>query len=51
MLRRPRMPVLLVVLAVSACVAVSAQDKTLEDTVTLEPGGILSLDTARGASG
>jgi hypothetical protein len=47
MLHRSALPVLVLVL--SAGVALSAQDTTFEETVTLEPGGRLSLDTTRGS--
>ncbi len=42
-------PVLACAIVVSSCVALSAQERTFEDTVRLEPGGRLSLDTTRGS--
>ena len=44
-----RWPILAPVLVLSSAVALSAQDKTFEDTVMLEPGGSLSLDATRGS--
>ena len=42
-------PVRAFAIIVSSCVALRAQETTFEDTVTLEPGGRLSLDTTRGS--
>ncbi len=49
MLRQSPALALILVLALSFSVGLSAQDRTFEDTVTLEPGGSLSLDTTRGS--
>ena len=49
MLRRCPALAFVLVPALSSCVALSAQDRTFEDTVTVEPGGSLSLETKRGS--
>ncbi len=49
MLRRCPLLAPVLVLTLSSCVAISAQEKTFEDTVTLEPGGSLSLEATRGS--
>ena len=49
MLRRSPVLPLILVLGLSSSVALGAQDRTFEDTLTLEPGGSLSLDTTRGS--
>ena len=48
---RRRYPVLALplVVALSSCVALGAQERTFEETVMLEPGGRLSLDTTTGS--
>ena len=46
---RRMQPMAVLVLVLSMSVVVSAQERTIERTVALEPGGGLSLDTARGS--
>ena len=46
---RRMQPIAVLVLGLSMSVVASAQERTIERTVALEPGGGLSLDTSRGS--
>ena len=46
---RRMQPIAVLVLSLSMSVVASAQERTIERTVALEPGGSLSLDTSRGS--
>ena len=46
---RRMQPMAVLVLGLSMSVVASAQERTIERTVALEPGGGLSLDTSRGS--
>ena len=46
---RRMQPMAVLVLGLSMSVVASAQERTIERTVALEPGGSLSLDTSRGS--
>lgn len=46
---RRMQPIAVLVLGLSMSVVASAQERTIERTVVLEPGGGLSLDTSRGS--